>query len=277
MSAALQSSVIDMKFQIDHDYHIHSQISACSNDPDQTPERVLRYAQDNGLSRIVLTDHFWDSAVPSASNWYKPQDFDRIVRSLPLPQTENVEFLFGAETDMDMNMTIGVADSRWDAFDFVIIPTTHMHMRGFTISEENGATARGRADAWLRRLDTIFSRDLPFHKIGIAHLACGLIAPTNEMYRQTLDLLTDSRLEELFKGCAQVGVGVELNLGDMAFKNGNEDRIIHLFRIAKEAGCKFYCGSDAHHPAEFGAYISTMEYVVSKLGLDESDKFQIQK
>ena len=44
-----------MRFQFDHDYHIHSYISPCSSDPQQTPENILKYAQANGLKEIVLT------------------------------------------------------------------------------------------------------------------------------------------------------------------------------------------------------------------------------
>lgn len=266
-----------MRYIVDHDYHIHSQISACSNDPEQTPERILSYARENGLRQIVLTDHFWDDQVPGASNWYAPQNFDRIVKSRPLPQRENIEFLFGAEADMDMHLTIGVSDGRWDAFDFVIIPTTHLHMRGFTICDEAGATAQGRVDAWIRRLDSLLSRDLPFHKIGIAHLACGLIAPDKEMYQKVLSLLPDQKLEELFAGCAQVGVGIELNQDDMRFEKAEQEQVLHMFRIAKDKGCKFYLGSDAHHPREFTDSKAVFEKAVSLLGLTEDDKFHIQK
>ena len=44
-----------MKFSIDHDLHIHSNISKCSGDPEQTPERILRYAQENGLYPFHIT------------------------------------------------------------------------------------------------------------------------------------------------------------------------------------------------------------------------------
>ena len=47
-----------MRYQLDHDLHLHSQLSLCSDDPAQTPEALLRYAQKNGLSTICLTDHY---------------------------------------------------------------------------------------------------------------------------------------------------------------------------------------------------------------------------
>ena len=67
-----------MKYIIDHDYHIHSHLSLCSRDPEQTTENILKYAKENKLTTICLTDHYWDSAVPGASNWYQKQDFEHI-------------------------------------------------------------------------------------------------------------------------------------------------------------------------------------------------------
>ena len=62
-----------MKYVFDHDYHIHSQLSSCSRDPEQTTERILQYAKDNNLTSLVLADHYWDDAVPGASGWYQKQ------------------------------------------------------------------------------------------------------------------------------------------------------------------------------------------------------------
>ena len=98
-----------MKFVIDHDYHIHSRQSLCSGIPEQTPERILRYAQENGIRQLCLTDHFWDETVPGASNWYKIQNYEHISCWLPLPQAEGISFKFGCETDMDKFFTIGVS------------------------------------------------------------------------------------------------------------------------------------------------------------------------
>lgn len=60
-----------MRYAYDHDFHIHSALSLCSRDPEQSPERILKYAQDNRLKTVCLTDHFWDERVPGASDWYE--------------------------------------------------------------------------------------------------------------------------------------------------------------------------------------------------------------
>ena len=67
-----------MEYKIDHDLHIHSQLSKCSSDPEQNKENIFKYAEDNGLSTICITDHYWDRTQPGASEWYRPQDFEHI-------------------------------------------------------------------------------------------------------------------------------------------------------------------------------------------------------
>ena len=79
-----------MRYIFDNDLHIHSYISLCSKDPEQTPEAILQYAKDNNLKTVALTDHFWDSSVDGASNFYQPQNFEWISRSKPLPQHEGI-------------------------------------------------------------------------------------------------------------------------------------------------------------------------------------------
>ncbi len=55
-----------MKYIVDNDLHIHSKISSCSNAPEQINERILQYAEENGLKTICLTGHFWDEKKDSS-------------------------------------------------------------------------------------------------------------------------------------------------------------------------------------------------------------------
>ena len=267
-----------MKFKIDHDYHIHSKLSLCSGDEEQTAERILKYAIDNGLSEICVTDHYWDSAVPGASAWYKPQNFDRISSIKPLPGEDGVEFLFGCETDMDKFFTVGVPKERFDDFDFIIIPTTHMHMTGFTITEEDAKSNEACARLWVERLDALLSMPLPFYKVGIAHPVCSLInRKSRGDYLETLSLIPDADMERIFTKAAGLGVGIELNQSDMLFSDGEADVVLRPFRKALACGCRFYLGSDAHHPKDFLKTKAIFESAVDLLGLSEDDKFRIKR
>lgn len=262
-----------MRYRIDHDLHIHSFLSDCSRDPEQTPERILQYAQRCRLDTVCLTDHYWDESVPGASAWYRPQGFRHVSGNLPLPGSGSVRFLFGCETDLSGSGVLGIPLPRFRDFDFVIIPTTHLHMTGFTISKEDAASPDRRAELWAERLDTVLEMDLPFRKIGIAHPACPLCGGGDHL--SVLDRIPDAELERLFSKAAERGCGIELNAGDFRFPDGEADRVLRIFRTAKGCGCKFYLGSDAHHPGGLDGAIPLFERAVSLLGLEETDKYRV--
>ncbi len=263
----------EMRYIADNDLHIHSYLSSCSRDPEQTAERILAYAEENGIKKICITDHFWDSAVEGASKWYAPQNMEHISKILPLPQSEKVDFYFGCETELDKHMTLGLAKESFDKFDFIIIPTTHLHMTGFTIDEDQ-LNREGRRNAYINRLKAVLAMDLPFHKIGIAHLTTSLIAREDwQEHIAIIDSISDDTFEEIFADAAKKGVGIELNMGYDRYERAELERVLRPYRIAKARGCKFYFGSDAHHPDALDSVKHKFERLIDDLGLAEDDKF----
>lgn len=259
-----------MKYIIDNDLHIHSKISTCSNDEEQTKERIFAYAKQNNLKTVCVTDHFWDKGVPGANAFYAPQDFDHVKAIMPLPKDDNIRMLFGCETELSAGLTLGIQRQTFDKFDFVIIPTTHFHM---FFSKE--VTPIQRARHWEDRFEAVLNMDLPFEKIGIAHLTCSLIAPVREDFVETLKLLDEDKMIKLFEKSAKLGVGIEISSGAVNYEEHQKDVFLRPFKIAKQCGCKFYLGSDAHHPTSFGTAISKFQKAIDEIGLCEDDKFII--
>ena len=259
------------KFIIDHDLHLHSQLSLCSNDPEQNAQALLDYGVREGLADICVTDHYWDENVPGASGWYAAQNFTHISPILPLPQARDCRFHFGCEIDMDQFCTVGISQKMLDAFEFIIVPTSHLHMTGFTIAPEDTSPAR-RAQLYLARNHALLDMDLPFHKIGLAHFTCSLMARNCEGSRDDiLNCISDAEFAELFARVAKSGMGVELN---MALTDPESADTMRPYRIAKAQGCKFYLGSDAHHPKGLTEARARFEAVIDALELTEDDKFR---
>ena len=266
-----------MKYVFDHDYHIHSYISQCSGDPEQNMENILKAAKRRGLKRIILTDHFWDENVPGASNWYATyHKLSDLKKALPLPKDDEVEFLFGCETDMFQKGVIGISPERYDEFDFIIVATTHMHMKGYVINEEDYGVPERLAKVWIENFDVLLSSDLPFGKVGIAHLATKCIAVENNMHIEVLKLIPDSEMYRLFTRAAELGLAIELNGSDFGFDDKDADAVLRPFRIAKECGCKFYYGSDAHKDREYRVD-ANFPRAIELLGLTEDDKFVLKR
>ena len=266
-----------MRYVVDHDFHIHSQLSSCSRHPEQTAERILKYAKDNGFKQIVLTDHYWDNSIPCGNKWYVPQDLEHISRSKPLPQADGIEFLFGCEGEVDVNYTLSIPRKNFDEFGFMVIPTTHMQTPGFNIPVEDAKTPEGIAKAWVDRINAVLDMDLPFHKIGLAHPVCSLIAHNGEEeYLAALKALTNADIARTFAKAAKVGIGIELNSYDFRRKEHiTLPYVRRIFDIAKDCGCKFYLASDAHTPKDLEIAKGIFEYAVDLLGLTEDDKFHI--
>ena len=209
------------------------------------------------------------------ARWYRMQNYAHISRALPLPKSDKVEFLFGAETELQHDLSLGVTREMIDQLGFVIIPTTHMHMESLTLTEAQMVSVEGRAGAWISRLDGVLDMDLPFGKIGIAHLACDLIAKPRENYIRTLEILPEDELCRVFAKAADRGVGIEINQYDF-MANDDELKIIgRIFAIAKSQGCKFYLGSDAHSPSGFNTTKELFDRAINLLDLTENDKFHI--
>lgn len=258
-----------MKFIIDHDLHIHSQLSRCSNHAEQTAENILKYAKENGLKHICITDHFWDEKVPGASQWYSTQGFANISKILPLPKEDGIRFDFGCETDMNMDMTLGIARSTIDKLDFVIVPTNHLHNTGVSIPEGMNSVSE-RAKFFMARNHALLDMDLPFEKMGLAHFTCSLLTYYGEgTSDELLDYITDAEYIDLFNRIAKCGMGVELNT---SLQESASQSALRPYRIARECGCKFYLGSDAHTPRELAAAMPRFRAIVDALDLTENDK-----
>ena len=98
---------------------------------------------------------------------------------------------------------------------------------------------------------------------------------TREEYIEVLKLIPNEEMERLFSKAARLGVGIEINSSDMGFGDAEADVVLRPYRIAKQCGCKFYCGSDAHHPKDFDNAKALFERAIDLLELTEEDKFII--
>lgn len=261
-----------MKYIVDHDYHIHSSISPCSSDALRTPDNILKQATDANFKRIVITDHFWDLDLDADCGVWTMVPFEKLASALPLPQNDKCKFYFGCECDMNRQHEIGILPDKFDKFDFIIVSTTHFHL--WYNNEISVDDIEKRAELYVERLFKLLYSNLPDKKVGIAHLTTSLISkPENHL--DIIDLISDEVFAEIFKLAAKRGWGVELNIKLDMYKEAELPRVLRPYKIAKECGCKFYFGSDAHTMADFDGKVEIFNKIVDLLDLEESDKYLI--
>jgi histidinol phosphatase-like PHP family hydrolase len=274
-----------MKFPINHDLHCHSTLSGCCQDPYMTPENILRHAVASGYTTICVTDHVWDADVPriwlndKSTDFYATQDISHISRALPLPQADGIRFLFGCETDYAGGDCVGISKEHFQLFDFVAIPTNHFHMSGEGIYPPGTVfTFETYYDLHLERLQQLVSLDLPWHKIGLAHIGVfDLEIPKISIEDEIkINGLIERQLpfyKSMFEQVSRLGAGVELN-ASWCMPDVYGRLNLPIYRVAKAAGCKFYCASDAHTRTILEDYMPKyLPAVIDALELTENDLF----
>ncbi len=263
-----------MKYRINHDFHIHSTVSRCCKDEKQTPEKILEYAIKNNFNKICLTNHFWDEKVKSEAEWIEEHGYKYLTSVLPLPEENGIDFLFGAEIDMDYNGILGISPETLRELDFVTVATTHMHLAGNTVREKLSSPEEA-AEIWLSKIKNLLSMPLPFHKMGIAHMTTGHIM--KERTTEVIRLLKAEDLYGIFSDCAKKGLGIELNTKTIFNSDEEKDILMRPYYIAKDCGCKFYLGSDSHRTEALSHTKENFERIITILDLREEDKFPLAR
>ena len=269
-----------MKFQVNHDLHCHSTLSSCCGDPKQTIQAIYDRAVCQGLETQCITDHLWDNAVPEPSNWYAPQDIEHVKKgkvelmAILADRADGPRMVFGCETEYCGGGKLGLSREGFEEFDFVIIPPNHFHMVNFTRDEAIN-TEEAIAELFLQRLEELTQMDLPWEKIGIAHLNCSLVFREGDPLK-VYSIMDEVRLKKVFGFLAARGAGIEINTSCFGAKwREHEEEHLRLFKIARDCGCKFYIGSDAHSIKGMEGMMEVARDVVDQLGLTEEQRYQI--
>ena len=207
-------------------------------------------------------------------------DIEKAKEILPLPQSPMCRFLFGMEVDMDAEGNVGISREEYDTFDFLILAPSHVHIVEQYKTMHAGETVTEAHKRWYKeRIFGFLNMDLPYSKCGLAHFTTGLVCRTDPI--KVFELFSNEEYREIFGLVAKRGVGVELNIGKKLHEYVREpdvlEQILRPYRIAREMGCKFYLGGDAHEPEAFAGRKALFEQLIDLLELTEEDKFPLVK
>ncbi len=258
--------------KIQHDIHVHTNLSSCSSDPEQTPENILKKAAELGIRTVGFADHLWCRNIPGASDWYKPQDELHVlkIREQMPADCHGVKTLVGCESEFT-GTACGIDRQHAALFDFVLIPCSHFHMLDFVRPKEI-TSAEGLAKLLLEHWSAVLDLDVatgiahPFHVIGgdaIMDNICRHLR-RSEQLRYCLD-----------KSAAKQ-VSIEINasyfpqLFGRAEAGFHDESIFVLLEQTRRSGCLFHFASDAHELKNFGSTLQ-MQDIADQLCLRDDD------
>ena len=256
---------------VDHDVHVHTNLSSCCHDPDFEPPAAVALAAELGLRTIGFANHCWDAAVGGASDWYAPQTIDHVLRAreqLPA-DTQGVRVLVGCETEYCGGGKFGISPAGAERLDFVLIPHSHFHMAGFTVPADLHRS-EDVARLLVQRFDEVVASGLA---TGIAHPFVTL--GFEDGLDAILSLISEQQYRDCFGRAAEAGVSVELHTGMFPSIAGNQkgytdETFLRIMGFAKDAGCAFHFTTDAHDLATLRNVVK-LEPFAEKLGITAED------
>lgn len=226
-----------------HDLHIHTTLSSCCHDPLQILENIIDRSVKNGLQTIGISDHLWDSLEigESPNPWYRPQDFTHIMKiqeQLPV-DTKGLRLLIGCETEF-FGTIPAISLINKEKLDFVLAPHSHTHMKNYVLPESYTSDEQ-IADFLCKSFEKLISFE---RATAIAHpfFPCGY-APRLE---GIISHISDNSFGDMLTECAASGTAIEINTGMFPSSFSAPEPMLRMLRIAKECGCRFTFGTDAH-------------------------------
>lgn len=260
-----------MTMRIEHDFHLHTNLSACAK-REVTAADYVANAHSLSLKKLGFSDHFWDASIEGANKFYQPQDYEHIIQLKPeldKLRCDDIQFFFGCETEYDpFHRGVAITEETAEKLDFLLVPNSHTHMM---MPKDCFEPYRRHADFMLQALYDILNSPVSKYITAIAHPFEAVSCPyPNGLL---IDLITDDEFKRVLDLMANKGIAFEINVSSMQRKTPAEiEQLsqIRLFRLAKQQGCKFLFGSDSHSAGSHQFY-GNANFVAELLALTEED------
>lgn len=261
---------------VNHDLHIHTYLSACCKDKEnQTPAKILARAEAMGLGTIGFSDHIWTNPRLEANGFYRQQDERQIVHlRRDLESTSSpVRVLVGCEADTVALGKFSISREFADSLDYVGLSCSHLHLKGIVQQPPDNS---------LRSIgEHLLALFISAAESGLATTIVHPFFPKGfeSQYDQVIASLSDAELLGAFSTAAAAGAAIEITTAFLppSYKNGNPtapgwriDTPLRVLSLAKNAGCKFSFGSDAHSPAAM-MLLPKLSLFSERLGLTDED------
>lgn len=275
--------------KVNHDFHIHTYLSLCAPDKTGTVENFIKSAKRHGLSKLGFSNHFWgctpgdteyySNVKSNPKGYYDIQNYEYISGIIPEIEKhsgEGVKLYFGAECEYDpFRKSIAVSRDQVESFDYLIVPNSHTHMM---MPQNLYEPYEKHIDFMFDAFYDIISCEFSGYITAVAHPFWAVGAPYD---RKILNrMISDDRYKKAFDAAANKGIGIEINVCGIVKSNPRDidfmDEDIRMFRLAKECGCKFIFGSDAHSISEHENY-GNCDKVADILKLTEDDIVEIAR
>lgn len=260
------------------DLHIHTNLSLCA--PRTTfVESYLPYFEKEGVKTAGISNHIH---APNKLNTVYPQNINHTLSVKneleQIKDKTDVKFLVGCEIEYFYGQEPGLNREDCNKFDYVMIAASHIFNFPDEYAHMDLSTPKKVKDLIYEqfRRACMLEIDKP---AAICHPLYPIACPFEQ---EVVDSMTDSELGDCFTLAREKNKSVEVHACLYRKKtyldaDGISPSYVRLLTIAKECGCKFFFGSDAHEPDAFIGVHEKLGLAARRAGITEYDLWEIAK
>lgn len=265
--------------KVEHDFHIHTDLSICAKETAKT-ENYIKNAKTMGLTKIGISNHFWDSKIDGRFDFYAIQDYNHLAKIIPEiknAKTDGIKIYFGCECEYDpKHRGAAITEETAEKFDYILVPNSHTHI---TMPKEYYQPYEKHIDFMIQAFEDIINSNVSKYITAVAHPFGAVNCPYDREI--LINMITDDTFCRLFEKAAKKDIAFEINTNYM-LKKSNKDEIvrsgfIRMYKLAKKSGMKFIFGSDAHDSKTHPGYIDIANFLADLLELKKDDLAEIAK
>ena len=259
--------------KITHDMHLHTGLSLCAS-PDTRFEDFIEPALAMGLEKIGISNHFWDENVTpfSEDGYFTIQNFKYLEREADAIRKEKrIKVSFGCEAEYDYKRgDVAMTEETAEKFDHILVAHSHTHL---IMPPELKYDIPRHMEFMMKSYSDIIKGRISKYITAIAHPFDAICTSQEKIWAMYRTVKSDD-FRALFDETAKRGIAYELNVTGHHPVSHDElegSPMVYVARLAKECGCKFTFGSDAHAVGEFPYFNDNALVLAEVLSLTDDD------
>ncbi len=252
------------------DLHLHTNLSLCA--PSETTIcTYLPLCGGEGIKKIGISNHLYSHKGVEHTLQIKDE-----IQSLQ--DRFSVQILVGCEMELFHGREPMLHKENASQFDYVLVAPSHIFNQMCEYENYDLSTPDKIRHLLIENFKRACHLDLGV-PTAICHPLYPICAPEQQ---EILDGLTDAMLEECYTLAAQHDKSIEIHA--CLYRNsvtldeeGLSPSYIHMLSVAKECGCKFHFGSDAHRAQDFENKHGLLQRAAERAGICEDDLWHLAR
>ena len=246
------------------DLHLHTNLSSCAPNT-TTVSTYLEHCETEGIKKIGISNHLYNDKGIDHTLKIKDEIY-------ALQNSTSVQILLGCEMEVFYDEEFMLNKTTAAQFDYVLLAPSHIfnqmqHYEKFDLSSSD--KIRNLIIDNFKRA-CLLDLGLP---TAICHPLYPICAPNQQ---EILDGMTDEQLAECYTLAAQHNKSIEIHAclyRDTVTldQEGLSPSYIRMLSVAKQCGCKFHFGTDAHDAQSFINKHSLLLRAAERAGICEDD------